>query len=120
MSTSALASDGEIARRSRQHGIPLADLSAATRGAAEAVPERWARQFTIIPVMVTDRRIVVATANPFDLDCEHALAFASGREVVFQLADEHDILRRIEEIYRPESARQDGADRMVDVQHITA
>src|SRR5262245_30978497 len=97
--------------------VPIADLSLANRGAAETLPERWARRFNVLPLAVTDRRLVVATSDPFDVDCERTLAFATGREVAFAYALPADITRRIDEVYRPEAAVSSVAPAaMIDLQ----
>ncbi|PYO26500.1 MAG: pilus assembly protein PilB, partial [Gemmatimonadetes bacterium] len=46
----------------------------------------------------------VATANPFDLDAEKALAFATAREIRMQLLAPSKIAERLDEMYRPEKA----------------
>src|SRR6185503_10806112 len=45
----------------------------------------------------------IAASNPFDLDCEKALAFSTGREVRILLASPSKILQKIDELYRPEN-----------------
>jgi type II secretory ATPase GspE/PulE/Tfp pilus assembly ATPase PilB-like protein/ActR/RegA family two-component response regulator len=45
----------------------------------------------------------IASSNPFDLDCEKTLAFATGREVRVVLASPSSIERSIEERYQPEN-----------------
>jgi type II secretory ATPase GspE/PulE/Tfp pilus assembly ATPase PilB-like protein/ActR/RegA family two-component response regulator len=52
---------------------------------------------------ITDSYLEIATANPFDLDCEKALAFGTGREVRIQLASPQKIQEKIDEFYRPEN-----------------
>ena len=95
--------------------IPLADLGSATEHAARLVPERWARKYTVMPLVVSDRRVIVATTDPFDVECEHTLAFATGRDVVFHLATRDAILQRIDEVYRAESVRREP-ERLLDIQ----
>jgi len=80
-----------------------ADFSVADRQARELVPESVARRYQIIPLRVTDSFLEVATANPFDLDCEKTLAFATGREVRTQVASPSAIAARLDELYRPEN-----------------
>jgi type II secretory ATPase GspE/PulE/Tfp pilus assembly ATPase PilB-like protein/ActR/RegA family two-component response regulator len=67
------------------------------------VSEQVARRYHILPVRITDSYLEVATANPFDLDCEKTLAFATGREVRIQLASPGKIREKIDEYYRPEN-----------------
>src|SRR5665213_153770 len=71
--------------------------------AVARVPERLARRYSILPLSVSARTIDVATANPYDLDCEQAVAFAAGRRVRMSLAVPARIAERLEEVYRPAS-----------------
>jgi type II secretory ATPase GspE/PulE/Tfp pilus assembly ATPase PilB-like protein/ActR/RegA family two-component response regulator len=81
----------------------IADLSQSERTARELVPEQVARRYRILPVRVTDSYLEIATASPFDLDCEKTLAFATGREVRMLLASPAAIQSKIDEAYRPEN-----------------
>jgi type II secretory ATPase GspE/PulE/Tfp pilus assembly ATPase PilB-like protein len=83
--------------------LKLADVSQSDRTAREMVSEQVARRYHILPVRITDSYLEVATANPFDLDCEKTLAFATGREVRIQLASPGKIREKIDEYYRPEN-----------------
>jgi type II secretory ATPase GspE/PulE/Tfp pilus assembly ATPase PilB-like protein/ActR/RegA family two-component response regulator len=98
------ASDEQIlGALSGRFRLKLADLSQAERGARDLVPEQVARRYHILPVRVTDSYLEIATSNPFDLDCEKALAFATGREVRMLLATPSVIRNKIDEGYRPEN-----------------
>ena len=90
----------------------LEHLSARTRiriagdllvssAAREAVPERLARRFGILPLSVSATILDIATANPYDLDCEQTLGFATSRAVRMALASPGRIAERIEEVYAP-------------------
>jgi len=81
--------------------LKLADASQSERQARDFVPEQVARRYHILPLRATDSYLEIATANPFDLDCEKTLAFATGREVRMQLAAPSVIRNRIDELYRP-------------------
>jgi type II secretory ATPase GspE/PulE/Tfp pilus assembly ATPase PilB-like protein/8-oxo-dGTP pyrophosphatase MutT (NUDIX family) len=100
---------------SSQPGFPVADLDSATEHAARLVPERWARKYGVLPLTVGDRKVVVATSDPFDVECEHTLAFATGRDVVFHLADRDAIMHRIDDLYRGELTRREP-ERLLDIQ----
>jgi type II secretory ATPase GspE/PulE/Tfp pilus assembly ATPase PilB-like protein/8-oxo-dGTP pyrophosphatase MutT (NUDIX family) len=102
----------ELSERLR---IPIADLDSATEHAARLVPERWARKYAVLPLTVGDRKVVVATADPFDVECEHTLAFATGRDIVFHLAERETILSRIDDLYRGEPGRREP-ERLLDIQ----
>ena len=87
-----------VARRTRlrvAHGLVV------TSQAKERVPERLARRFHVLPLSLSDSTLEIATANPYDLDCERTLAFASGRTVRMTLASPVRIAERLEEVYAP-------------------
>src|SRR5438552_2806780 len=77
--------------------LPIADLTQASAQAVALVPERWARRFHVVPLSATEHELVIATADPLDVDCERTLGFATGRHVRLALADSDEIERRIEE-----------------------
>lgn len=87
---------------SERFRLKIADLSQSEQGARELVPEQVARRYQILPLRVTDSYLEIATSNPFDLDCEKALAFATGREVRMLVASPSAIRGRTEEGYRPD------------------
>lgn len=84
--------------------LKLADVSQSTREARKIVPEPVARKFAILPVRITDSYLEIATANPFDLDCDKTLSFATGRDVRMAIASPSRIAEAIEDLYRPEKA----------------
>ena len=88
---------GAIAARFR---LPVADLSQVDARVTGVIPEQLARRFTVVPVGQTDSYLEVATANPFDIDAEKMLAFATGREVRMLLASPGRLRAKLDEIYR--------------------
>ena len=88
---------GALATRFR---LPVADLSRIDSKLSQAVPEQVARRFNVVPVGQTDSYLEVATANPFDIDAEKMLAFATGREVRMLLGSPARIRERLDELYR--------------------
>ncbi|UCG85309.1 MAG: type II/IV secretion system protein [Gemmatimonadota bacterium] len=88
---------------SRRFRLKLADVSFVERSALDTVPEQVARQYHILPVRITDSYLEIASSNPFDLDCEKTLAFATGREVRVVLASPAKIQQKIDEMYQPEN-----------------
>src|SRR5216110_1892885 len=84
--------------------LKIAELDKADPTAKERVPELVARRYQIVPLRATDSYLEVATANPFDLDAEKALAFATAREIRTQLLAPSKIAERLDEMYRPEKA----------------
>src|SRR6266699_166401 len=56
----------------------IADVATIDPKVREGVPEQLARRYRVLPLRITDSFLEVATANPFDLDAEKALAFATA------------------------------------------
>src|SRR5207342_1767817 len=65
----------------------------------------------------TAQELVIATADPLDVDCERTLGFATGRHVRLALADPDQIALRIDEVYRAEGPAGEP-EAAVDVQHL--
>jgi type II secretory ATPase GspE/PulE/Tfp pilus assembly ATPase PilB-like protein/ActR/RegA family two-component response regulator len=82
--------------------LGVADTGHTSAGVEKLVPESVVRRFLVLPLRENEREIVVATANPTDLDAEQALAFASGRNVLFEIAPPAVITAAIEAHYPPE------------------
>jgi type II secretory ATPase GspE/PulE/Tfp pilus assembly ATPase PilB-like protein len=100
-----IASDEQIlAALSTRFRLKLADLAQLDPAAKERVPEQVARRYHILPLRATDSYLEVATANPFDLDAEKALAFATAREIRMFLLAPSKIAERLDELYRPDKA----------------
>src|SRR5207247_8425225 len=53
---------------------------------------------------LTDSFLELGTANPFDLDAEKALAFATAREIRLFLLAPSKISEKLDEMYKPEKA----------------
>ena len=100
----SVADDAVLQALASRFRMKLADLASSTSQAREIVPESLARKYRIVPLMVTDSALDIATADPHDLDCERMLAFATGRTVRMQLAAPAAIAARIDELYQPENA----------------
>src|SRR5438445_11757934 len=100
-----LATDEQILTAlSTRFRLKLADVRLIEPSVKEKVPEELARRFHVLPLRVTDAYLEVATANPFDLDAEKALAFATAREVRTLLLAPSKISEKLDELYRPEKA----------------
>ncbi len=80
----------------------VADLAMLDHRVQETVPEQVARKYNILPLRTTDSYLEIATANPFDMDAEKMLAFATGREVRLLLFSPAKIREKLDELYRPE------------------
>jgi type II secretory ATPase GspE/PulE/Tfp pilus assembly ATPase PilB-like protein/8-oxo-dGTP pyrophosphatase MutT (NUDIX family) len=102
---------------SRRFRLPVADLALASAQAVALVPERWARRFHIVPLSATAQELLIATADPLDVDCERTIGFATGRHVKLALANPDEIAQRIEELYRTDGPSREP-EAAVDVQHL--
>ncbi len=83
--------------------LPLAEMHKIDPKVRDAVPEQLARTHSVIPLKITDSYLVAATANPFDIDAEKMLAFATGREVRLHLCPPGAIRQKLDEVYQPEN-----------------
>ena len=98
------ATDDQIlAAMSKRFRMPIADPTQHEPNVKEIIPEAVARRYHVVPLRATDSMLEVGTANPFDLDAEKGLAFASGREVRMLLLSPARIASITEEMYRPEN-----------------
>ena len=86
----------------RHYRLEVVNLATAVAAAARLVPEKVARQFHVFPVREDDRRLVVATSDPTDLDAEQMLGFASGRTPTFVVAPPDAIEAAINAQYSPD------------------
>jgi type II secretory ATPase GspE/PulE/Tfp pilus assembly ATPase PilB-like protein/ActR/RegA family two-component response regulator len=83
--------------------MKVAELGSVSQQARELVPETLARRYRILPLMISDSVLDIATSDPLDLDCERTLAFALGRTVRMSIASPRRIMDRVDEVYRPEN-----------------
>jgi type II secretory ATPase GspE/PulE/Tfp pilus assembly ATPase PilB-like protein/8-oxo-dGTP pyrophosphatase MutT (NUDIX family) len=114
---SGLQSDDQLlALVSERFGVRLADLEDRTAHAPAMLPERWARRYRVLPLRAADGALDVATADPLNLDCERAIAFATGRSVRFALASPTALSRELDAAYRDDPAPV----AKMDVQHLSA
>ena len=84
---------------SRHAGVPCSSAVAPLPTAAELLGERWARRFRVVPLGASDGAIDIATADPFDIEAERAIAFATGRRVRLQLASPYAIADQLDRLY---------------------
>jgi type IV pilus assembly protein PilB len=89
----------EVAERFRMRTASRLTVGSQAR---ERIPEDLARRYHVLPLALSDSSLEVATADPFNLDCERTLAFVCGRRVRMVLASPLRIAERIAEVYRPE------------------
>jgi type II secretory ATPase GspE/PulE/Tfp pilus assembly ATPase PilB-like protein/CheY-like chemotaxis protein len=84
--------------------LQVANFLIADPNAFLLVPEAMARKHLIFPLAETDRHLVVATADPTDVEAERLLGFTSGRQAVFEVASPRAIREAINERFSPDKA----------------
>ena len=100
-----VSSDEKILEKlSARFRLKIANVSQIDAKVSQGVPEQLARRYRVLPLRLTDSFLELATANPFDLDAEKALAFATAREIRLQLLAPSKIAEKLDEMYRPEKA----------------
>ncbi|MEX2154005.1 MAG: ATPase, T2SS/T4P/T4SS family [Gemmatimonadaceae bacterium] len=87
-------------------GIAAADCEQAEPAALAILPERIARQYHVFPLRDEKRNVVVATADPTNIDIEQAIEFATGRRLVFELATPTAIDEALSAAYSGERAME--------------
>lgn len=70
----------------RVFGIPIADFEGIELEARTLLPHRAAQALLVAPLRSTDRNLVVATADPANVELEQEVAFLSGRRTIFEVA----------------------------------
>ncbi len=108
-----------LAAVSEKLRTPVALSLEATADSAALVPESLARRYNILPLTLGTGSIDVATSNPWDLDCERAIAFACGRSVRMFLAAPDVISAKIRDAYSNRSERKPVANTMRQLEAIS-
>jgi len=100
-----IATDAEIIDKlSHRFRLKVADTSKIDLTARDGVPEQLARRYRVLPLRLTDSFLELGTSNPFDLDAEKALAFATAREIRLFLLSPSKISEKLDEMYRADKA----------------
>src|SRR5467141_2062645 len=100
-----IATDAQIIEKlSHRFRLKIADTAKIDLSARDGVPEQLARRYHVLPLRLTDSYLELGTANPFDLDAEKALAFATAREIRLFLLAPSKISEKLDEMYRADKA----------------
>ena len=115
-----IATDAQIIDKlSHRFRLKVADVSKIDLTARDGVPEQLARRYRVLPLRLTDSYLELGTANPFDLDAEKALAFATAREIRLFLLAPSKISEKLDELYKPEKAIDKLLEGMSDADVLT-
>jgi general secretion pathway protein E len=114
-----------LAALSDQLGVPLVSIEGppAVSTETEALSPRFLRQFRCLPVGRDDHTVVLAMADPLDVETVAAVRSCTGLKVNTVLAAEQEILDAIDKYYG-DSARgesgidPDNADAAEDLEHL--
>ncbi len=100
-----IATDAQIIEKlSHRFRLKIADTAKIELTARDGVPEQLARRYHVLPLRLTDSFLELGTSNPFDLDAEKALAFATAREIRLFLLAPSKISEKLDEMYRSDKA----------------
>ncbi|HYK11471.1 MAG TPA: GspE/PulE family protein, partial [Gemmatimonadales bacterium] len=113
--------DGILEKLSQRYRLKVADVALVDPKVKDTLPEQLVRRYRVLPVRITDSFCEVATANPFDLDAEKSIAFATGREVRMLLLSPAKIAEKLDELYRPDRTLDkllEGMDESGDLIHL--
>jgi type II secretory ATPase GspE/PulE/Tfp pilus assembly ATPase PilB-like protein/CheY-like chemotaxis protein len=115
-----LTTDAEIIDKlSHRFRLKVADASKIDTSVRDGVPEQLARRYRVLPLRLTDSYLELGTSNPFDLDAEKALAFATAREIRLLLLAPAKIAEKLDELYRPEKQLEKLLENMGDNEILT-
>ncbi len=84
--------------------VGLADLATIQARAVALIPEKLARARHLIGLRESDHEIVVAAADPLDIEGEHLVGFVTGRRPVLEVAPPDAIQELIDAHYAPDRA----------------
>ncbi len=84
-----------------QLGIPTVNLSEykINREVLKQIKEATARKYTIMPLDIRGNRVVIATADPLDINLIDEISSISGQEPILALAPVENIIRSINANY---------------------
>src|SRR2546425_1111957 len=115
-----IATDAQIIEKlSHRFRLKVADTSKIDLTARDGVPEQLARRYHVLPLRLTDSFLELGTANPFDLDAEKALAFATAREIRLFLLAPSKISEKLDEMYKSDKALNKLLEGMGDQEVLT-
>lgn len=97
------ASPADLASAVARHfRLETADFARLDPAVTRLVPSEVVRKFSVMPLGESYHTLVVATADPTNLDAEQAIAFASGRSIRFAVAPPEPLADIIDEYYPAE------------------
>lgn len=96
--------------------LESADLRNIPDHVLALVPDEIARKYQVVPTREENRRLVVATCDPTNLEAEKEISFACGRDVEFAVASPDDLTAAIELHYSADRAVETALGRIDDTE----
>ena len=106
----------DIARTiSIQLGIPCVDCSSAVvePEAIEAVPEKLAEKYTVLPLSVEGKILTLVMADPLNFEAIKDIQFASGKNIRPAAGNSREIKKAIQRYYHISAPLQEIVDKMM-------
>ena len=79
--------------------VSAIDAAMSSELAVQLVPERLARRHFVVPLEMDNRTLTYATCEPFRVEAERDLGFASGRRTVMTVATRSAVLSSLDRCY---------------------
>ena len=99
-----LTDDQVLEAAAARFRMPVIPPGPPSPDVTDVISESLARRFNVLPFRISDSHLDVATFNPFDLEAEKDLSFASGREVRIHLASPSRIREGLSQLFPSEDA----------------
>jgi type II secretion system protein E len=96
--------------------IPADKLSVTDNDAVAIVPEAFARQHVLIPIQHTESSLVVALADPDDIEAEDRLKMLTRKELDVRIAAPAAITAAIENAYVKQRKAEEVSEALGDLQ----
>ena len=110
----------------RSFRTQVADFTLVEPTAAKLLPANIARKFLVFPLRDTDRYLVVAAADPTNVQAEQEVGFSSGRTPQVHVAPPWALANAIEAAYSPDKVAEallegvsESVDDLVEVMGVT-
>jgi len=95
-----------------QSHIEVANLSEVDAHAATLIPRELARRRIVAPTRVTDREIVIATANALSQETKREVEHMTSRKVIFAVAPPNEIATALQSMYGHATGAEQSAPPM--------
>lgn len=90
-----------------QLDIPVVDLDREQikMTAIKSIPQTVAKKYSVIPVHMDEKKIIIASANPYNMEAVEDIGFITKKRVKIHLCDYETIQKNIDRYYKEESEK---------------